>query len=85
MSKHTPYQRRVIKRYYANEDAIRRTRLAELVGELYLAEGKKRERLWKSAAEMLEKLGIPRSRIDHLLARRDAALLAEVVRELEAG
>ena len=54
-----------------------------LVGELYLAEGKKRERLWQSAATAMQKLGVPQSRIDHLLAQRKPELVAQVVKELE--
>src|SRR5262249_51222681 len=45
---YTPYQQKIIKRYYDNNDTIQRQRLAELVGELYLATGKKRERAWTS-------------------------------------
>lgn len=84
MADYTPYQQKVIKRYYDNTDTIQRQRLGELVGELYLAQGKKRLRAWESAAGALEKLGVPRSRIDHLLKQDNPALLAEVVKELEA-
>jgi len=80
----TPYQQKVIKRFYDNKDIIQRQRLAELVGELYLAEGKKKERAWTAAAGAMEKLGVPKSRIDHLMSKRDATLLAELVKELEA-
>jgi hypothetical protein len=84
MADFTPYQQKVIKRYYDNKDIIQRNRLAELVGELYLAEGKKKERAWASAAAAMQKLGVPQSRIDHLLKQRDPQLLAELVKELEA-
>src|SRR5262245_25890203 len=46
---YTPHQQKIIKRYYENMDGIQWQRLADLVGELYLAEGKKKDRLWKSA------------------------------------
>jgi ATP/maltotriose-dependent transcriptional regulator MalT len=52
------------------------------VSELYLAEGKKRQRIWKSAAAALAKLGVPKSRIDHLVAKDNPALLADIVKEL---
>jgi hypothetical protein len=81
---YTPYQQKIIKRYYDNSETIQRQRLAELVGELYLAEGKKRDRLWTAAATAMQKLGVPQSRIDHLLQQRNPALVAEVVKELEA-
>ncbi len=84
MPDYTPYQQKVIKRYYDNQGTIHRQRLGELVGQLYLAQGKKRQRAWQAAAGALEKLGVPRSRIDHLLQHDNPALLAEVVKELEA-
>jgi hypothetical protein len=83
MADFTPYQQKIIKRYYDNLDTLQLQRLAELVGELYLAEGKKRERLWKSAATAMQKLGVPQSRIDHLVKQANPALIAEVVKELQ--
>lgn len=80
---YTPYQLKIIGRYYDNQDTVQRQRLAELVSELYLAEGKKLERLWKTAATAMQKLGIPQSRIDHLLAQRKPEQVAQVVKELE--
>jgi hypothetical protein len=82
MTDYTPYQQKIIKRYYDNQDTIQRQRLAELVGELYLAEGKKKQRLWTAAAAAMQKLGVPQSRIDHLLKQGNPALLAELVKEL---
>ncbi len=79
----TPHQQKIIKRYYKNEDALHRQRLAELVSELFLAEGKKRQRAWASAATAMQKLGVPQSRIDHLLKQDNPALLAELVKELQ--
>ena len=38
---YTAHQQKIIKRYYQHIDAISLQRLAELVGELYLCEGKK--------------------------------------------
>ena len=38
---YTPYQQKIIKRYYDNQGTLGTQRLADLVGELYLAEGKK--------------------------------------------
>jgi hypothetical protein len=54
------------------------------VSELFLAEGKKRKRAWEAVAGALQKLGLPQSRIDHLLQQGNPALVAEVVKELEA-
>jgi hypothetical protein len=83
LDEYTPYQQKIIKRYYGNQDTIQRQRLAELVTELYLAADKKRQRAWKSAAAAMQKLGVPQSRIDHVVRQDDPALLAQVVKELE--
>ena len=83
MSDFTPYQQKVIKRYYDNQDTIMRQRLAELVGELFLATGKKRQRVWSSVENALQKLGVAPTRIEHLKRQDNPALLAEVVKELE--
>ena len=80
---YTPYQQKIIKRYYGNNDTLQRQRLAELVSELYLADGGKRQRAWKAAAAAMQKLGVPQSRIDHVVKQDDPALLAQVVKELE--
>jgi hypothetical protein len=79
----TPYQQKVIKRYYDNLDAIASQRLAELAGELYLSAGKKRQRVWESVVSAMQKLGVPQSRIDHLRAQDRPELLAQLVKELE--
>jgi hypothetical protein len=80
---YTPHQQKIIKRYYDNKDAIGTQRLAELVSDLYLAEGKKRATVWKQIVAALQKVGLPQSRIDHLLKQDNPALLAQVVKELE--
>ncbi|HEX8201146.1 MAG TPA: hypothetical protein VF590_11715 [Isosphaeraceae bacterium] len=83
MADYSPYQQKIIKRYYNNHDAIQAQRLAELVTEIYLAEGKKRDRLWTQVAAALTKLEFPASRIQHLLQAKDPALLPGILRELE--
>lgn len=82
---YTPYQQQIIKRYYNNLDSIDQTRLSDLAAELYLAEGKKRERLWKQAGEVMERLGVPESRLAHVLKSADPAILAEVVQDIQLG
>jgi hypothetical protein len=79
---YSPYQDKIIKRYYDNAETLQRQRLADLVGELYLAEGKKKDKLWKSAAAAMERLGVPASRIEHLLKMAKPELLAQLVKEL---
>jgi hypothetical protein len=83
MADYSPYQQKIIKRYYRNFDAIKAQRLSELATDLYLAEGKKRDRLWKQVAESLQKLEFPESRIAHLLEKRDPALIVGILKELE--
>jgi hypothetical protein len=80
---YTPHQQKIIKRYYDNQDTLMAQRLAELVGELYLSTGKKRQKAWASAAAAMQKLGVPQPRIDHLVKQDNPALVAEVVKELE--
>ena len=80
---YTPHQQKIIQRYYDNLGTIKTERLAELVGELYLAEGKKKTKLWTQAGEVMRKLGVPASRVEHLLKQQKPELIAEVVKELE--
>jgi acetylornithine deacetylase/succinyl-diaminopimelate desuccinylase-like protein len=82
--KYTKHQQKIIKNYYDNRDAISLQRLSELVTELYLAEGKARERQWKYIINTLEKLGLPAERIEHLRKQDNPALLAKLVEELIA-
>ena len=84
MSDYSPHQQKIIKRYYKSFDAIKYQRLSELVTELYLAEGKKTERLWKQVGELVTTLGLPASRVEHLLQKKDPALLPPILKELEA-
>jgi hypothetical protein len=85
LADHTPYQRKIIDRYYKNFDAIQFQRLSELATDLYLAEGKKRDRLWNRVEESLRKLEFPEPRIAILMQKRDPALLVEILKELERG
>jgi hypothetical protein len=84
MADHTRYQKGIIKRFYANRDRIAEQRLGELVGEIYLSQGKKCDRLWKNVATALAQIGLPQSRIDHLLEKRDPTILANLMKELQA-
>ena len=79
----TPYQQKIVKRYYDNSDAVTTQRLAELVSDLYLATGKKRQRVWASLVTAMQKLGVDQSRIDHLVSRDDPKLVADLVSEFE--
>ena len=83
MNDFSAHQQKIIKRYYQNIDAISLQKLSETVTELYLAEGKKRERLWKNAAVAMEKMGIQPARIEGIVKSNKPELLAELVQELQ--
>jgi hypothetical protein len=82
MEDFTRHQQKIIKRYYSNQDGILLQRLAELVTELYLAGGKKREKTWKTIVAAMQKLGVPQTRIDHITKQNDPKLVANLVTEL---
>lgn len=82
---YSAYQQKVIKRYYDNKDQIDEQRLAELVTNLYLAPPKKQAKMWETAQDLLERLKVPASRIEHVMNVRDVAVLARVVEELQKG
>jgi ATP/maltotriose-dependent transcriptional regulator MalT len=77
------HQQKIIQRYYENRDTIQSQRLAELVTELFLATPAKRTGIWKRAATAMQKLGVPATRIDHVVKSDDPRILAEVVKEME--
>ena len=85
MKHYSKYQQNVIKRYYDNREQIDEQRLAELVTNLYLAEGKKRDKLWEKSEELMLRLGVPQTRVTHVIQSADPAVLAEVVQDLQAG
>jgi len=82
MAERSKYQQNVIKNYYENRENISLQRCQELVTELYLTEGKKREKHWKSLASHLEKLEVKQATIDHLVSQNDPQLVAEFVQKL---
>ncbi|HMP08469.1 MAG TPA: hypothetical protein PJ982_19135 [Lacipirellulaceae bacterium] len=79
---YTKFQKKAIKNFYDNREAISIQRLGELVTDLYLAEGKGRAAKWKQVSAALARLGVPESEIAHLAKKDDVALLAKKVSEL---
>ena len=79
---HSRHQEKIIKRYYENRDAIGLQRAQELVTELYLAEGKKREKVWDSLAKNLAKAGISAKQIAHLREKDDPAQVAKLLSQM---
>ncbi len=78
---YTKFQQKAIKNFYDNREAVGLQRLSELVTELYLTEGKKRQKQWDYVVTALAKLGMKEDRIAHLREKDDPALLAKVVEE----
>ena len=85
MRDYSSYQKKVISRYYDNREQIDSGRLSELATDLFLADGKKRVRLWQRAEELMLRLKVPESRVQHVVNKDDPAMLAEVVKDLETG
>lgn len=79
---YSKYQQKAIKNFYDNREAVGLQRLSELVTELYLAEGKKREKQWEYIVKALEKVGMKPERIKHIREQDDPQLVAKVVEEL---
>jgi hypothetical protein len=53
-----------------------------MVTDLYLAEGKAREGLWQRVVVAMEKLEVPKPRIEKLVAADNPSLVANLVKEL---
>ena len=85
MKEYSDHQKKIIKRYYDNRDDIDFRRLGEIASDLYLATGKKTDRLWKQAAEIMTRLNVPPTRIAHVLKAANPAILAEVVNDVQKG
>jgi hypothetical protein len=77
MQERTAYQDKIIKRYYDNRSDIMKQKLSELTTDLYLAEGKKRQQIWKRITLALTNLGVDSICIERLAISDNPALLAE--------
>ncbi len=82
MGKRSKYQQKAIKSYYENREAIALQRAQELVTELYLSEGKKRQQHWKNLVTHLDALGIKQDQIDHLISQDNPELVANLVKKV---
>jgi len=85
MAERSKYQENIIKNYYKNQDTILLQRLGEQVTDLYLAEGKTRTSVWKKIQATLEKLKVPKTRIDHIVKADNPTMLAKLLEELLAA
>jgi len=82
MDNFSSHQQKIIKSYYKNRDNIALQRVQELVTELYLSEGKKREKVWDTIASNLEKMSVPPDRIAHLRGQNKPELVAQLIQSL---
>jgi hypothetical protein len=81
MENFSRYQQSVIKNFYKNRDAVSLQRAQELLTELYLAEGKKKEKVWDSLFTNLERMGVPADQIEHLRKTRNPELVAKLIEQ----
>lgn len=77
------HQRGIVKRYYENRDSIMAQKLGEIVSELYLAEARKADGLWKRARTALETCKVEPKRIEAVVGAKDLKGLAKLVGELQ--
>lgn len=81
MENYSRYQQSVIRNYYKNQDNVSFQRVQELLTDLYLCEGKKREKVWDSLFSHLEKLGVPQDQIGHLKSEKNPELVAQLIQK----
>ncbi len=81
MAERSKYQQKIIKNYYENRETIALQRVQELVTELYLSEGKKRQKHWQSLGPHLEALGVKKSQIEHLVKQDKPELVANLIKQ----
>lgn len=81
---YSSYQRKVINRYYDNQDTILATRLGEIVTDIALAQDdqKKLDRLWKRAEQALSKTNLKPESWKNIVQKRDPKQLAQLLAKL---
>jgi hypothetical protein len=80
---YTPYQKKIIRRYYDHKEDLSVQRLSEIVSELYLCTSeKKAATLWKQAEAALAKSSANPAALRQVLATRDVKRLADLVQSL---
>lgn len=82
MPERSKFQKNIIKSYYDNRENIALQRAQEIVTELYLSDGKKRQRYWKNLETHLLKLGTKQATIDHLIEQDDPQVAAQIIERL---
>jgi len=82
MAQRSRYQEKVIRNYYQNKDSIGLQRAQELLTDLYLSEGKKREQVWKQLEMSLSNAGLPEAEVAHLRKQDKPELVANAIKRL---
>lgn len=77
------YQEKIIRNYYENRDAVALQRAQELITELYLATGKKRQQHWKHLKLHLQKLGVSEDQLARLEQRDNPQEIAHLLQKLQ--
>jgi hypothetical protein len=78
---YSKYQQSVIRNYYNNKDSVSLQRVQELLTDLYLAEGKKKEKVWDSMFMHLERIGVPADQLKHLKEAKNPELIAQLIQK----
>ena len=81
MENFSRYQQSIIRNYYKNQDNVSLQRAQELLTDLYLSEGKKKEKVWDSLFNHLEKLGVPQDQLTHLKEAKNPELIAQIIQK----
>jgi hypothetical protein len=81
MENYSRYQQSVIRNYYQNQENLSFQRVQELLTDLYLSEGKKREKVWESILANLAKLGVPADQIEHIKTQKKPELVAQLIQK----
>jgi hypothetical protein len=82
MADYSKHQQNIIRNYYDNRESIALQKLQESITELYLAEGKKRQTIWKRIVGHLEKLSISKAEIQNVVAKDSPELVASIVERI---
>jgi hypothetical protein len=82
VTERTKYQQNIIRNYYDNRENISLQRAQEIITELYLSDGKKRQKHWESLAGHLLKLNVKPETIDRLVKQDDPQAAAQLVTKL---
>ena len=80
---YTPYQQKVIRRFYENKDLRLIQKLGELVSNLYVETSeKKRESGWKRIKEILIDLKVHPHEVEFLTKDKNLAVISKKLAEM---